>query len=128
MGKVRRSRGASALLLALAALWPGAVLPNQQREMTLSEKVESSDLVLVASVVAVDGWECLGMHRCARLNVATTLKGTAPVDMAVLFDGPIAEENPLCCEVGQTYLFFLKRTKGSYFQSTNGPFGIYRVK
>ena len=59
MGKVCRRRGVSALLLALAALWPGAVL---------------------------------------------------------------------CCEVGQTYLLFLKRTKGAYFQSSNGPFGIYRVK
>jgi hypothetical protein len=115
-------------LLALAALWPGAVLSNQQREMKLSDKVERSDLVLMASVVAIGDGECLGMYRCARLDVATTLKGKAPVDMAVLFDGPIAEENPLCCEVGQTYLFFLKRTKGAYFQSTNGPFGIYRVK
>ncbi|WP_413624406.1 hypothetical protein [Luteibacter sp. Lutesp34] len=115
-------------MLALAALWPGVVLSNQQHEMTLSEKVESSDLVLMASIVAVGDGECLAMHRCARLNVATMLKGKAPVDMAVLFDGPIAEENPLCCEVGQTYLLFLKRTKGAYFQSTNGPFGIYRVK
>jgi len=27
-----------------------------------------------------------------------------------------------------TISFVLKRTKGSYFQSTNGPFGIYRVR
>jgi hypothetical protein len=118
----------SLTLALLSVLWPGIAESNQAREMTLSRKVDGSDIVLIARVVTIDDGDCLHMYRCAKLSVSTVLKGDVPRVFSVLFDGPIAEADPLCCAAGQTYLFFLKKAKGSYFQSVNGPFGIYRVK
>jgi len=118
----------SLTIALLFVLWPGIAESNQTREMTLSRKVDTSDIVLIARVVAVDDGKCLDMYRCAKLSVSTVLKGDVPREFAVLFDGPIAEADPPCCDVGQTYLFFLKKAKGPYFQSVNGPFGVYRVK
>ena len=109
----------------LLALWPGIAASNQVREMSLTQKVGTSDIVLIARVVAVDDDACLASYRCAKLAVSTVLKGSVPRTFAVLFDGPIAEANPMCCEPGKSYLFFLQKAKGQYFQSVNGPYGIY---
>lgn len=109
-------------------LSPGAAKSNHYPELTLSEKVQASDIVVIARVVTVNAGGCPDMYRCARLTISTTLKGSPPATTDVLFDGPLAEADPRCCEVGQSYLFFLKNVKGPYFQSSNGPFGIYPIR
>lgn len=115
--------------LAVALLLSsGAGICNQYKELTLSQKVDASDTVLIARVASVYKNGCLKMNSCARLKILTVLKGKSSENMAVLFDGPIAESDPLCCEVGHDYLFFLKRVNGIYYQSSNGPFGVYLVK
>ncbi len=98
---------------------------NQYVELSLAKKVEHSDLVLIVKVVSVSSKECTGMSRCASVKVQSTLKGAAPKDIEIMFDGPMAESDPLCCKIGTTYLVFLKNVKGKYYQSTNGPYGIY---
>lgn len=93
----------------------------------MSQKVDASDTVLIAHVVSVHKQGCLKMYSCARLKILSVLKGTPPVDIAVLFDGPIAEADPLCCKVGHDYLLFLKKLNGVFYVSADGPFGAYRV-
>jgi hypothetical protein len=98
---------------------------NQYKEISLAKKVEYSDLVLIVKVIAVTSKVCAPMNRCASVSIKSTLKGSAPKDIQMLFGGPIAESDPLCCKVGSTYLVFLKNVKGKYYQSANGPYGIY---
>ena len=101
------------------------VFCNQYKEFSLAQKVENSDVVLIVKVISVSSKECIGMSSCASVKIQSTLKGAPTKDIEIMFDGPIAESDPLCCKVGSTYLVFLKNVKGKYYQSTNGPYGIY---
>src|SRR5262245_4820856 len=106
MGAFWQSRTRGAVLscvLVLAAAWSGGAESNHVPEMTLAQKVAASDVVAIARVLAVDEGPCMEMSRCARLGVSTTLKGKPSSEMVVLFDGPVAEFDPPCCEVGRAY-------------------------
>lgn len=46
----------------------------------------------------------------------------------MLYNGDIAEDNPSCCNVGETYLFFLKGVGENLYRSVNGPYGIYVIQ
>ena len=67
------------------------------------------------------------MYSCARLKIKIVLKGQPTVGMAVLFDGPIAESDPICCKVGYDYLLFLKKARSIFYTSSDGPFGAYKI-
>lgn len=114
--------------LCLALLVPVAAFANQFREVDLASKVEQSDLVLILKVVDVGSGGCIEMYSCARVDVKKTLKGAPGKDMQILFDGPSSEAHPRCCNVGTTYLAFLRKTlRPGIYESVNGPFGIYAV-
>ncbi|UPG85199.1 hypothetical protein L2Y94_18095 [Luteibacter aegosomatis] len=101
---------------------------NQYKEISLSQKVENSDLVLIAKIASINTKSCVELSSCASVRVKSLLKGEPPKDFEVLFNGPIAEEDPLCCKIGSTYLMFLRKFEDRYYQSTNGPYGIYLIE
>jgi hypothetical protein len=113
------------ILIVCALCFSEIGLCNQYKEFSLAKKVEYSDLVLIVKVISVTSKECIGMSSCASVRIKSTLKGAPTKDIEIMFDGPIAESDPLCCKVGSTYLVFLKNVKGKYYQSTNGPYGTY---
>lgn len=116
------------LALAIAAGLPSIpASANDYPEITLGKKVANSDVVVIGQVTSTSQTDCLKMYNCATIKIADQLKGVKPSKILVLFNGPIAEENPICCKVGATYLFFLKHIKGPYFDTVNGPFGIYQT-
>lgn len=112
-------------LIICALCFSEVGLCNKYKELSLAKKVEYSDLVLIGKVISVTSKKCIGMSSCASVVIRSTLKGAPAKDIEIMFDGPIAESDPLCCKVGSTYLMFLKNVKGKYYQSTNGPYGIY---
>jgi hypothetical protein len=100
---------------------------NQYREVSLSTKVANSDVVVIGQVVSTSTSDCLNLFSCATVKINTRLKGSEVSTVKVLFHGPIAEEDPICCKVGATYVFFLKHARGGYYVSVNGPYGIYQT-
>jgi len=114
------------VVILLAAL-SNSAQGNVLKELSLDQKVESSELVIIGTVVGVKEQGCLEMYRCAYLKVVSVLKGSPDAEIPVLFDGPIAEEESACCEAGRSYLFFLTKVRGAYYASSNGPYGVYRT-
>lgn len=119
------SREVVAALVLVVGLGPTIASANQYKEATLGQKVANSDEVIIGQVVSTSQTDCLASFSCATIKVAQRLKGGEVSEVAVLFAGPIAEENPNCCKVGATYVFFLKHIKAAYYESANGPYGIY---
>lgn len=116
-----------AVLIVTVGLCSTMAWANQYKEATLGQKVAHSDVVLIGQVVSTSQSDCLASYSCATIKIVKRLKGGEVSKVAVLFDGPVAEENPLCCKVGATYLFFLKHAKTAYYESANGPYGIYQT-
>lgn len=115
------------LLVAGSLCFPEISLCNQYKELSLVKKVEQSDLVLIVKIISVTSKDCIEMNSCASVKIQSVLKGVPDKDIKMIFDGPIAELNPSCCKVGSTYLAFLKKVKDKYYQSANGPYGIYET-
>ena len=128
MADVER-RSLMAFLATSGLLVGGLVAPvhaNHVREMSLEEKARYSDVVMIASVETTTK-NCARKSSCATVRVLTQLKGTGSRGLIVLYDGEIAEDNPLCCKVGETYLFFLKSVGENFYRSVNGPYGVYVI-
>ncbi len=123
------SRNLASYMPVLGILVVGLLCPahaNHVSEMTLEEKVRGSDVVMIARVETTLE-TCERKSSCATIHVLTPLKGTAAPGLKVLYNGYIAEDNPLCCKVGETYLFFLKSVGENLYRSVNGPYGIYEI-
>ena len=99
---------------------------NTYKEISLDQKIRQADLVLIGEVASVSGRNCMRSNRCADVRPVEILKGKNIGSIRVLFNGEIAEQNPLCCETGKHYLFIIKRI-GDYYMSVNGPYGIYKL-
>ena len=97
---------------------------NSYREASFDKKAINSDLVFVGRVRSTTK-NCMPLTSCATVEIMTSLKGKYINNVVVLYGGAISEMQPLCCEVGHTYLFFLEEVRDTYFQSVDGPFGIY---
>lgn len=116
-----------ASIAILEASLSTGIQANVLKQFSLEKKVESSELVVIATVIRIEGQGCLDGYQCAYLKISSVLKGSPDAEIPVLFDGPIAEEESDCCEQGRSYLFFLTKVRGSYYASSNGPYGIYRT-
>jgi hypothetical protein len=117
-------------LLAMAGALAAAVTPaqgNGLREPTLAEKMARSELVVIGTVNRTSGRPGLGSDGMATLTVLTTLKGEASEVIIVSTSSTVAELDPRCCEVGATYLMFLRAGSGGRYQSVSGGYGIVRV-
>ncbi|WP_233842454.1 hypothetical protein [Dyella sp. 2HG41-7] len=125
-----RSRFFAFSIAVFSILVAGLVDParaNYVREMSLEEKVRDSDVVMIARVETTLE-KCERKSSCATVHVLKQLKGTVAPGLRVLYNGYIAEDNPLCCKVGETYLFFLKNVGENLYLSINGPYGIYVIQ
>jgi len=114
-------------MAVLVFFMPIEAMCNSYKEVSLDRKVEISELVVIAKVVSVSSVACGEKVSCAVVHVSDVLKGRAPPEIVVIFEGPIAELNPPCCEIGSTYLFFLRGDGRGHFESVNGPYGVYEI-
>jgi hypothetical protein len=69
----------------------------------------------------------MGLEHIAMVRIDTLLKGNAESSVALIYGTGMYENDPLCCEKGATYLFFLQRNRRGLFTSINGPRGVYRI-
>ena len=99
---------------------------NKLRIMPPTERISNSSLIVIGRVLQVDKKIKQGMwtNKFAVISVTDVLKGESDAEVNVEYEGPIAELNPQCCEVGRSYIFFLRRVDGYIFVPVNGPFGI----
>jgi hypothetical protein len=117
-------------LLALAgALAASPVHANGVREPTFAEKMALADMVLVGTVIRADGpaVQGFGLADTATLTVLDMIKGEAMDMITVATSSTVAELNPRCCEVGATYLMFLRRTPDGRYISVRGIYGMVRI-
>ena len=106
-----------------------SVNANYIPKLSLDEKVKTSDIIFIGKVISIDS-EPIGKYqqKYAVVKITKSLYGIQGIkQIKVLFDGPISELNPLCCEIGFNYLFMLKKYKDDYYETSNGPYGIYKI-
>jgi hypothetical protein len=110
------------------ALLVGVTHANDIEEMSLSQKVENSDLVVIGEIVSIKQRCLIPGNKCAEIHILVRLKGIGgDVNPSIIFDGMVAELDPLCCELQSKYIFFLKKIDGNIYRSVNGPFGVYLI-
>jgi len=124
MRRQYKSTVLSMILLSSVWLINGAHA-NAIEEMSLEAKTHASDIVIMARVESTVA-KCARKSSCANLHVLHWLKGERKdKDVVVLFNGDLAEDNPLCCETGKSYLLFLRYVGEGYYVSVNGMYGAY---
>jgi hypothetical protein len=97
-------------------------------EHSFRQKLADSDIVLVGTVTATSPSHRDRLDGTVRVRTLTALKGTPAPDLVVRTQSLIAEDNPDCCEVGATYIMFLRYPPdGTPLTSVNGRFGIIRI-
>lgn len=113
----------AAILFSLP--WASAAYANAIEKMSLEVKAHASDIVILARVESTVA-SCARKSSCANVHILHWLKGEGKdKDIVVLFNGDLAEDNPLCCEVGKSYLLFLRSVGDGYYSSVNGMYGAY---
>ena len=103
------------------------VKSNVALEPTFDRKMAEAELVIIGTVIAAEcGGRCVGST--ATLSVWRILKGRSGDTINVSTYSPINELDPRCCEVGATYLMFLRRSAedGRLF-SVWGSYGMVRI-
>jgi hypothetical protein len=117
------------LLIALPALLvAGPLRANVVVEPTFEEKMELSELVVIGTVESTNRAGRNGSRSTATLSVVRTLKGEVAKTITVRTHHPIEELNPHCCEVGATYLMFLRHSPSDgQLVSIRGVYGMVRV-
>jgi hypothetical protein len=136
----------AAVLAVAGPVW-GSTIPNPPYE----EKVAKSDVVVVGRVEAlgVHRWnieaarvrnrlrdrppglntivledEAPGLDEMARVKVLHVLKGRPIRRLRVLASNSIAELDPDCCDVGRTYVFFLRLQAADVYAPVIGAAGV----
>ena len=112
-------------ILLVAAEAPASA--NFLTQMTFDEKMAQSDLVVIATAIAIDGATRDGTGDAATLAVVRRLKGESADRITVSTTSRIAEENPHCCVRGETYLMFLVRVPDGSLHSVNGAYGMIPI-
>jgi hypothetical protein len=117
-------------VMVLSTLWCSkAAWANEAPDMPLEQKVHEATIVGIGTVTAVDVSDPrkIGMEHIATIRIDTLLKGPPLSSIALVYGTSVYELDPLCCEKGATYLFFLRRDKRGLFTSISGPRGVYRI-
>lgn len=127
MFKVIRKILAAAAMSAV--LFVTNVWSMEVPSVPLEKKVQESDLVAIGTVIAVDVHDAryVGVGRLATIRIETLLKGPAVSNVDLIYGTSIYETDPLCCELGVTYLVFLSLGERGLYSSVYGPNGVYRV-
>jgi hypothetical protein len=115
-----------AILAALAFSVAGKA--NIVVEPTFQEKIDLSELVFIGTVTDVSHGGRRGFNSTATLSALVILKGQNISTIVVDTYNAIDELDPHCCEVGATYMMFLRPsgTVGSYIP-VRGHFGTVRI-
>jgi hypothetical protein len=103
---------------------------NHVTELSLERKVSQSHAVFIGRVVSVqtDGGHLEpGVQEYSSVVIQNALKGRVSGTVRIVSKGPIAEWDPVCCDIGENYLFFVTKTKSNFYVSVNGPYGIYKL-
>jgi len=117
-------------LLAVLGVFTAVAAParaNGVPEPSFAEKVGRSDLVLIGTVTQANRVPALMHGGYATLTVLTILKGEAGEQVNISTYSPVAELDPQCCDVGATYLMFLRRLPDGQYVSVRGRHGMTRV-
>jgi hypothetical protein len=96
-------------------------------EISLVEKINQSSLVAIGRVSAINAESCLIYYNCAKVEVSKILKGHSERNIQVRFGGELIELRPNCCDVGKTYMFYLKNGAQGIYESVNPPHGIFEI-
>ncbi len=105
-------------------------LGNDIPVLSLQKKILASDFVGIGNVISIEKLENnKWTHHYALVKVAKGIKSPIGVGLIKLtFDGGNVESNPRCCEIGSDYLFFLKKGRNGLYLSSNGIYGVYKIK
>lgn len=117
------------MVFAVSAFaFAGPASANIYVELSFQGKMDQSDLVVIGTVTATEQRVSDRFAATASVHVLYMLKGAPQSDIVVHTQSAIAEADPRCCEVGATYIMFLRRAPdGSGLYSTNGSFGMIRT-
>lgn len=117
------------LLAALAALaTAGPAQANLVTEPTFAQLMTDAQLVFIGTATSSDYNRRRRFGSTATLSVIQILKGEATDPVTVSTSSAVAELNPRCCEVGATYLMFLRPSaRGGQLVSVWGFYGMIRV-
>ena len=140
-------RISSALLVLAILCTQSPSFAREVREYTLKQKVETSDLIFVGNVLAIERpkQETEGVKAFAVVSVTESIKGAQQgKKLKFVVQGSIAESNPACCLVGGEYIFFARDgvqvltleensiggkvdLQGDFVSPSNGKFSTYPV-
>lgn len=117
---------AAALPIALAVAAP--VGASILVELSFPAKMEASDVVIVGTVTAATPRHPDRYDATVTVTTLATLKGAPEARHIVFAQSRIPEDGLQCCEVGATYIMFLRHVPaGSALASVNGRHGIVRI-
>ncbi len=86
---------------------------------TMDQMVQESDVIMIGKVVELATFE--ERQGLAVVESISTIKGSGEIKL--IYKTGISELDPKCCELGRTYLFFLRRQPDGYFVTVGGRQG-----
>lgn len=99
---------------------PGAALPVELNKKFIDQMVAESDLIMIGKVEALSSSDT-SADQLAQVRGIYGIKGLA--DVTLIYRTGIRELDPDCCEVGKTYLLFLRRQPNGLFVTVGGRQG-----
>jgi len=97
-------------------------------ELSFAAKMDASDLVIVGTVTAAMPGRPDEFDGTATVMTLATLKGTPQAQHIVFTQSRISEDQMRCCDVGATYVMFLRRVPNrTELRSVNGIHGMIRI-
>ena len=117
--------------LLLATLLAGIGTPGTANIVvppTFEQLMSESTLVVIGTVTDLGRAGRNGRSSTATLNIHRTLKGADLQTLTVSTSSRIAELDPRCCEVGATYIMFLRGPGTTdVYASAWGLYGMVRI-
>jgi hypothetical protein len=95
---------------------------NVVPEWTYQQKLRQSEIVVIATVSSANVTTAISTAR-----VILKVKGSSPRTIHVHTSHPVAEMRTRCCRKGATYMMFLRKTGGSFYEPVNGRFGLVEI-
>lgn len=123
---MRKSLLTFVLLGVLAVAGPGRA--DILVELSFPAKMAASDVVIVGTVTSAGPSHPDRYDATATVLTLATLKGIPEAQHVVFSQSRIPEDNLQCCEVGATYVMFLRRVPNRpEWVSVNGRHGMVRI-
>ncbi len=120
-----RNRLLAFVVIALGLAFPGAVGALVLNKKTMDQMVAESDLIMIGRVESLSVAPPYG-DGIAQIRGVAAVKGLA--DVTLVYRTGMTELNPDCCEIGKSYLFFLRRQPGGEYFTVGGRQGAIEAK